>query len=75
MVVLVQMLCQPEAFLSRCVTYHDCANVLNKLLLFRNSKEQFVFPELQYNDQIETYFQATYTPFYSNKTLFYQRSK
>lgn len=75
MVVLVQMLCQPEAFLSRCVTYHDCANVLNKLLLFRNSKEQFVFPELQYNDQTETYFQATYTPFYSNKTLFYQRSK
>lgn len=65
------MLCQCKAFLSRCVTYHDCANVLNKLLLFRNSKEQSVFPELYYNDQIETYFHATYTPFNSNKTLFF----
>ena len=47
--------------------------VWNKLLLFRNSKEQSVFPELQYNDQIKTYFGATYTPFYSNKTLFISR--
>ena len=51
----------------------NSANVWNKLLLFRNSKEQSLFPELQYNDQIKTYFGATYTPFYSNKTLFINR--
>ena len=51
----------------------NSANVWNKLLLFRNSKEQSVFPELQYNDQIKTYFGATYTPFYRNKTLFISR--